>query len=152
MNVDRVLQKARKSISIFCAQECKSYCCRKGYLVLSGKEIDIVTQNRRAELEKKKLLSSLDNGKRSLYMGNYENPCPSLLDCKCIIHKKKHRPKACKEFPIILKDNTIFFSTRCLAVKQNFFYALISRLKHLGYKVIISDQFYDSDFFNAQFS
>ena len=148
MDIERFLKKARNSISKFCYKECNSYCCRKGYLVINENQVNLVTQKRKKELELSKVLTKMKGEEYSLYLGDYLHPCPSLKDLKCSIHRKNNRPLVCKEFPIGIKGNVIFLSTRCLAVKTGLFYPYIERLRALGYRTIESDQFYDSDFQN----
>jgi len=146
MDAEKIAEKARKSISKFCMEECKSYCCRKGYLVLASSEVDAVTQNTAEKLKENGILAKISKNKYSLYLGNYDNPCPSLREFKCIIHRSKNRPLACRQFPIFVEGETVKFSNRCLAVKQGLFYPYIKKLKAMNYKIIESDPFYDSGF------
>jgi len=141
---DYIAEKARKSISRFCMEECRSYCCRKGYLNLDARNVDIVTQGRKKELEEKKILSKIDDANHSLYLGDV--PCPSLKDYKCDIHKNNKRPIACKHFPLFIEGDTIKLSSRCLAVKQGLFYPYIHSLLKLGYKLSKTNSFSDFDF------
>lgn len=140
--------KARKSISSYCHNECKCYCCRNGYLILKGKETNLVTQNRRDELVTKNILTAIQDGNYSLKLGNSEEGCPSLKDHQCSIHANRGRPLACKEFPIFVKGNTVQFSHRCLAVKEGLFYKWQKKFLALGFKVVESDSIYDSEFYN----
>ncbi|MBS3122682.1 YkgJ family cysteine cluster protein [Candidatus Woesearchaeota archaeon] len=129
-----IANKARKSISKFCYEECKSYCCRKGYLVLTEKEIKLVTHGRQKELEKTPILKKLDNGKYSLFFGGKDEPCPALKNFKCTIHKSKNRSSTCKNFPLFVEGKYIRLSPRCLAVKQDKLYPFVRQLIKLGYK------------------
>jgi len=63
MDVEKIAKKARKSISKFCSEECRSYCCRKGYLVLTPSQADLVTQKKKKEYEDKKLLKGIKEGR-----------------------------------------------------------------------------------------
>ncbi len=140
VNVDLLLKKARKSIGKFCIEECKSYCCRKGYLVLSKKEIKLILDNKEKEYED--CVKKLDENKYSLYMGTNNKPCPRLLEnFFCSIHTKRNRPLACKEFPIFIKEDIIYLSSRCLAVKQGLFFPYIKKLQKLGYKLAPVENF-----------
>lgn len=130
-----IANKARKSIGRFCYEECKSYCCRKGYLVLTEKEIKLVTHGRQKELEKTPILKKLDNGKYSLFLGGKDEPCPALKDFECTIHKSKLRSDTCKNFPLFVEGEYIRLSPRCLAVKQNKLYPFVRQLIKLGYKL-----------------
>ncbi len=141
-----MLNKARKSISKFCIDECHAYCCRKGYLVLTEKEAKLITK--KENLIESKNIKKLDNGNYSLYLGGIGMPCPSLKkEFECGIHDKRARPKTCKDFPIfVLDEKTVKFSSRCLAVKLNMFYPYVKKLISEGYTVIEGD--IDSDFYD----
>jgi len=78
-------------------------------------------------------------------MGNYDAPCPSLKDFKCIIHKNPKRPLTCRQFPIFIDGNMIKLSPRCLAVKQGLIYPYISQLLKLGMKLSEENPFSDLD-------
>jgi Fe-S-cluster containining protein len=148
MEINRLLNKARSSISKFCEEECKAYCCRKGYLVLNQKQIRLILKDKIDLFLKRGLLIKIDENTSSLYLGNYLYPCPCLIDLKCIIHKSKNRPDACKNFPIFLDRNLVKFSSRCLAVRQGLFYPYIKKLISLGYKIQESDVFYNIELHN----
>ncbi len=139
MNPEKIIEDARKSISRFCINECKSYCCRKGYLILRERNLELVTQNKSKELIKKKIVIKLKNNKYSLNMDI--DGCPSLKEYKCAIHKNQDRPEACKQFPIFIKGNTIRLSPRCLAVKCGLFYPYISILLKNGF-ILQEKEFY----------
>ena len=139
MDVEKVADKARKSISSYCIEECKAYCCRKGYLVLTPKEARKTTQKRLKELEKKEVITELENNDYVLYMGNKECPCPSLgSDFKCKIHKSKNRSQTCRTFPIFIEEETktIKLSARCPAIREGKLYPFIAKFISMGYKVI----------------
>ncbi len=147
MDPENILKKAKKSISSFCIEECRSYCCRKGYLVLSRKELDLITDKKPGSW--KNQITELDDNRFSLFMGNSLHPCPALLpNFHCSIHKKRNRPKACKEFPVFLKGDTVYFSNRCLAVRQGLFYPYIYKLRSMGLKILFSDPL--AEVFNNQ--
>jgi Fe-S-cluster containining protein len=148
MDAEKIADKARNSISKYCIEECKAYCCRKGYLVLKPEEVDRVTQGRAKELEEKKILKKLADGKYSLYMGNYDCPCPSLKDFKCTIHKTK--PKTCSDFPLFFHGNNLRLSPRCPAVKNNLMYPYIKRLIAIGYKTVEEDPIADIELYNVK--
>jgi len=133
-DAENIAEEARSSIGKFCSEECKSYCCRKGYLHLDAGNLNLVTQGRVKELEENKTLSK-KGGVFSLYMGNHDQPCPSLKDCKCMIHDNPNRPLACKQFPIFLEGKNIRMSCRCPAIKEGLLYPYIARLIQLGYSV-----------------
>jgi Fe-S-cluster containining protein len=143
MNAEKIMEEARNSISTFCDEDCKAYCCRKGYLVLKPDQADLVTQGRKAELLKNKMLKEL-KGNFSL---NLSLDCPSLKDNKCTIHTHPNRPQACKDFPLFVERNWLKLSPRCLAVKMNKLYPYIHELLHNGYRLANSNHFSDSDFY-----
>ncbi len=148
MDINKLADRARKSISSYCFKECKAYCCRKSYLIINNKQADLVTQKHRAKLEQNKILIKISQDKYSLYIGNYGFPCPSLTkDFKCSIHNKRDRPDTCKQFPIFIEKDTIKLSHRCPAVREDKFYPFIHRWKIAGYKVIVSDPLADSEFY-----
>lgn len=131
MEAENIAKKARKSISQFCFEECNAYCCRKGYLLLTKKELDLVAGKKQIKIQLQK-----DN-KYSLFLGD---TCPSLQgNFKCKIHRNRNRPQACKEFPIFIYEKNIILSGRCLAVKQGKFYPYIKQWLKLGYKIHETD-------------
>ncbi len=132
---EKIAEEARDSIGDFCRDECKGYCCRKGYLVLTKEQVPIVTQGRQRKMIKDELLMELDDGRFSMFMGKYDHPCPSLYvkNFRCTIYKD--RPQTCKDFPLFLVGKSIRLSPRCLAVKENKFYPYVAQLLKLGYKM-----------------
>jgi hypothetical protein len=150
MDAEAVINKARQSISRFCIEECKSYCCRRGYLTLKEKEVDIVTQGRRQEFIDKKILKKLKYD-YSMFLGDDNTTCPCLKDFKCIIHESMERPKACRDFPIFVDGNLIKLSPRCLAVKAGMLYPYVKRLMMMGYKLKENHPYSDIEFDTAEF-
>ncbi len=150
MDGETIAKKARRSISRYCYEDCKSYCCRKGYLPVKEEEVDLVTQGRKEELLQKGILKKIGDGKYSLYLGNYDTPCPSLFDYKCLIHKKKNRPDVCAQFPLFIEGKMIKLSPRCPAVKEGLFYPYVSQLLRLGYKVIKADAYADMELYKFE--
>lgn len=145
MEVEKLLDEARDSIGQFCSEECRAFCCRKGYLVIKEDEIELVTQGRKKELEHKGIIKKIDSS-YSLNLGSVEGGCPSLKDFKCMIHKEKKRPEACKKFPIFFENSTVLLSGRCLAVKQGRLYPYISALIRAGIKVREGNSLADTNF------
>lgn len=122
MDALKIIEEARNSLSSYCSDECRAYCCRKGYLDLTGKESLAVTGH----------TMSMKNKKRML---NLEGGCPSLEGFKCLIHDHVDMPAACKDFPIFMWDNkTIKLSERCPAVRDNILYPYLAELKMKGYR------------------
>ena len=152
-DVEKIAEEARNSISDICINECKAYCCRKGFLVLKEDEVDVVTQGKTKELEQKFVLKRLEDGKYSLNLsgvkGDEDSTCPSLKDNKCTIYKDPKRPLVCHQFPIFVhKDSrTVRLSPRCLAVKMGVFYPYEKQWINLGYKIDKGSSLFDSDFY-----
>lgn len=128
---EKLAISARKSISSYCYNECCAYCCRKGFLLLSRKEINILKLDINA-------LTILPVDKR--YIFNLSKGCPNLKDYKCIIHKNSKRPKACKEFPLFIFGKTIIITEDCPAVKQNLLYPFLAEFKSMGYELIYTSK------------
>ena len=136
MLAESIADRARKSISTFCFEECKSYCCRKGYLPLNESEIKLVLGDELDNLKKH------SNGDLSLEFGAHG--CPRLNDFKCTIHNDPKRPKVCRDYPIFVNGNTVRISSKCLAVRQNLLYPFIKEFMHRGFRVSDSVVFEDS--------
>ncbi|MFC1754317.1 YkgJ family cysteine cluster protein [Thermoproteota archaeon] len=115
-------EQAKASISRYCMEECKAYCCRKGYLLLTPEEKELIAK----DLKVKKL-----------YRGDYSLalPCPMLKDNKCSIHDNPKRPKTCKDFPIFITGNKVRLSPRCLAVKEGKLYPFERKFLEAGYRL-----------------
>ena len=124
--------KARNSISNYCVDECKAFCCRKGYLELSSKEMRLAIGSMQGELEHAGFLTEVKYNEFILNM-SAPNGCPSLRNDKCLIHLNIGRSSACKKFPIFISNNIVRFSARCPAVGANKFYSYISKFKKLGF-------------------
>ncbi|MFH1456156.1 MAG: YkgJ family cysteine cluster protein [archaeon] len=134
MDSFELAKKARKSISSFCINECSAYCCRKGFLIVTKKELDLINLIKKEDM--KFLVKKLENGAFSLYLGYSKFPCPSLTkEFTCGIHTKKGRPQVCKDFPLFIKDKTVFLSNRCFAVQRNLFFSYIKQFENMGFKL-----------------
>ena len=132
MKAKQIAEKARKSISKFCSEECKAYCCRKSYLVLTNEEVDLVAQGMRKNLEDKKILKKTKGEDHYI---NLHDDCPSLKNNLCVIHNNSKRPEVCKQFPIFIKDKNVRFSPVCLAVKMDLFYPYVHEFLKMSYKI-----------------
>ena len=132
MNIERVVKEARKSISNFCIEECKAYCCRKGCLTLTSKEVDLITHGKTKEFE---VSGTIVRKEGESYVLDLGRSCPSLKNFKCVIHNNPERPSICKEFPIFIKDRSISFSQGCPAVRKKLFYPYEKQFLKLGYKL-----------------
>jgi len=128
--------KARQSLSNYCYTECNAYCCRKGYLQLTPKEADLLSNNNKKELIEKNALTPIQGGKYILDLASKDLGCPQLQDYKCNIHTNPARPLACKEFPLfICGTRTIRLSRRCPAVRDNLLYPYLAQFKVMGYEI-----------------
>lgn len=134
MNEELLANEARTSISEYCFTECNAYCCRKGYILLSREEADLLTHNKTDELIEKEVIAIEEGGE---YVVDFSKQnCPSLKDNMCTIHKNPNRPKACKEFPLFIWPHKIIhISQRCPAVKENKLYPYLTQFKLMGYTI-----------------
>jgi Fe-S-cluster containining protein len=139
---EKLAAKARNSISNYCITECKAYCCRKGYLVLTSKQADLIMDSKNTKDRKcLKKTGKKSNSKIALNLGYNNQDCPSLKNYKCIIHNNKCRPTACKEFPIFIwGKKRIRLSNRCPAVREDLFYPYIAKFKLMGYSIANSNK------------
>lgn len=127
MDSETIANKARGSIGNFCFDECKAYCCRKGFLILNKKQAELIVK----DMDSKKL-TRMSNNQYSLDLSPC---CPALKDFKCSIHKNKSRPKVCHVFPLFIEGRKISPSGRCLAVRKNMLFPHIKKLISMGYKL-----------------
>ena len=145
MDSKTIAKQARKSLGRFCAEECKAYCCRKGYLVFSPKEVTSFPGNILNDLGKKGRIKTLDNGSYSLSLPPV---CPHLTgDFRCTIHTSLLRPKTCGDFPLFLSEKSFRLSARCPAVREGKLYPYIAQLLNLGLKIRKGEGIADSDFY-----
>lgn len=148
MDAEQIADKARRSISKYCYEECKAFCCRNGYLVLTRREVNKVTQGKKEEMLRDGLLKELKDGKFSQNMG--EGGCQSLEDFKCQIHKSKFKPKACHEFPIFIRGKTVMLSTRCPAVKEGKLYPYVRQLAAMGLNIAERNYFSEMELYKLK--
>jgi Fe-S-cluster containining protein len=150
MDAEKIACMARKSIGQFCIEDCKAYCCRKGYLVMKNKQLELILGNAAEDIDLKINFKKLDSNNISLFLGN---GCPCLLpDFKCKIYKKKNRPIACNKFPLILdtEKKIIKMSNRCPAVKLNMMFPFVKKLMGMGYTIVNGSELADT-FYNLEF-
>jgi hypothetical protein len=134
MDIYRAATIARKGISNYCIHECHAYCCRKGHLTLNRKELAVIIQNKAKEYEDR--IAEIDPETIRLFIGKNDSPCPCLSDNHmCNIHTHKGRPRICKDFPILIKNEIIFINKDCPAVQDNKLYAFISKVLKEGYDI-----------------
>jgi Fe-S-cluster containining protein len=128
---ERLAISARESLSSYCYKECLAYCCRKGYLLLSEKEVNLLCLDI-------KDLTIMPIDKR--YIFNLGKGCPNLINYKCIIHKNSKRPKACREFPLFISEDKIIITEDCPAIKANMLYPFLAEFKAMGFTLIYSEK------------
>lgn len=135
---EQIAAIARESISEFCINECKAYCCKKGYIRIKPTSLDIVIpKNKQKLLEKEGNLRELPfSGRYFLELSNSLGGCPSLKENKCLIHKDPHRPKVCSDFPIFIEGDSVRIPKKCTAEAQNKFFIYKKRFKELGFNIV----------------
>lgn len=147
MNVDsaqieRIVKEARNSLGKFCLEECKGYCCRKGYLALVEENVDTVTHGNREKFLVDGNLKLMSPRKYSLSISQ-GCPCLDMETFMCKIYTDKNKPKVCDDFPISLNNNMAIVSSRCLAVRENKLFGYMKELELLGCNVVECDSFVD---------
>ena len=138
MDIHQLAYEARNSISSYCMNECEGYCCRKGFLLLTEDELNLITGDKRESLEKNGYVRFIDDEKVfSLNLSNNFGSCPQLKDSKCLLHKNPARPATCSSFPIFINEEKkeIRLSPRCYAIQENKLYPYIAQFKKLGFTV-----------------
>ena len=148
VDAEKIAEEARNAISKYCFEECGAYCCRKGYLVITEIEANVITDNNIPQFIKDGRIKQIRDNKYSFYLGDYNKPCPCLKDLKCTVHKNPNRPLACQQFPVFIKSKTLRLSPRCLAVKNNLLYPYVAELIRDGFKLSESDSFADLELYN----
>ena len=135
--VNEIVFRARKFIGKFCAEECNAYCCRKGYILINERKLNLLaTKNEQIELKKENKLKELSfSGKFMLDFSNYLGGCPKLKGTECSIHSNPERPQVCQDFPIFIFGNNLRISSKCPAHQKNMFYPFIKQLEGLGYEL-----------------
>lgn len=134
-NEDALIDEARNSLSEYCIKKCKAFCCRDGYLLLRGKEIEVVLQGKEKELAKQNVLS-WDKDKACM-LDMKAKPCPSLNnDFTCKIYTHESRPKLCKDYPLFANKDSVTTHPNCPAVKKGILDPYLKKLKEKGYKII----------------
>ena len=130
-----IIRRARNGLGSFCRDECRAYCCRRGFLVLTEKQLPVVLGKSMHDVKKTK------DGK---YSHDQRRGCPSLSrDFTCSIHNSRLRPKVCREFPLFLHGNIVIASEACLGVRAGLLYPYLKRLQMLGYEIVYSSPFSD---------
>ena len=132
---EKLATAARESISSYCYSECKAHCCRNGYLLLTGKEVDLMKGANKEALQI--IPVDVENEEGFVFDLGEGDGCPNLIEYKCAIHENQKRPKACKEFPLFFwEDKTIMVTYACPAVKAAKLYPFLAEFKTRGYKLV----------------
>lgn len=125
IDAENIADEARNSISQYCIDECRAYCCRKGFLILNQSQKQLIAPD--------ESLKQLENNMFSL---NLSPKCPMLNDdFMCTIYTDKLRPDACREFPLFISEKNIHLSSRCPAVREGKFFPYIKQLQMMGYRL-----------------
>jgi Fe-S-cluster containining protein len=148
MTPEEIARRARKSIGQFCMEECKAYCCRKGFLVMTVRQAELLSSGDIDSYVRKSVLHLMENGSYSMDLNVMS--CPRLADGVCTIHRHRNRPDACKQFPLFIDGNLIKLSPRCLAVKQGKLYPFIVQLLKMGYRLAEPDAYSDTELYRFE--
>lgn len=135
MDINQLADQARQSISDYCINDCKGYCCRKGFLSLNEDQVKLVVGNHKSKLVNNNHLIESHDQNFLLDLGNPIN-CPSQKNNKCSIHTNPNRPSACKEFPVFIWTEGIKLSNRCPAVREGKLYPFVRQFVKAGFKII----------------
>lgn len=136
MDAKQIADEARSSIGQYCMEECKAYCCRKGYLELTRKEAALLMNVAEDKVTDTETLKEIEDGCYLLDLGNEKIPCPQLHLSSCRIHTNLNRPECCKDYPLFFEEeNNIHVSQRCPAVRAGKLYPFIAELIKLGFVV-----------------
>jgi len=128
MQSEQILKQAQEILNTYCAEECKSLCCRRGSLLLNKTEADTLSK-------KQNLFIKRDDG---LFEFKLTQGCPHLnKNMLCNIHKNPNRPKLCGEYPFFVKQNTILVAELCPAVMNNILDPIIKKFKENNFKVLL---------------
>ena len=136
---EELANAARQSLSSYCYLMCGAYCCKRGYLVLSEEEVGLMKNTNIEELKLAPIDAEIvnDTKKYIFNLGFTDQGCPNLCEYKCEIHTNPKRPKACKEFPIFVRENkTVIVTDECPGVLTNLLYPYLAEFKKRGYKLI----------------
>ena len=134
----RIAEAARASLSSFCIEECKAYCCRRGYLSVTEKEAQPIL-SKCSDFQKEFKVTV----KPAAISISLEGDCPALAENKCSIYSE--RPQVCRDYPIFLEGNFLKVSAYCTGAKEGRLYPYIAEIIRLGYTLVKSNPFADFD-------
>ncbi len=132
-----IIEKIRKNIGEYCMCNCKSLCCKSGYLpIKNDEELRFIVGDERYKNREKD--SFIEKTKYNGYLLKLtpENPCPKFKNNKCSIYNSKNRPKICREYPISFTKTQVIISPTCPAFENNVMKKELEELKKLGMKII----------------
>lgn len=138
--IERLANEARESISNFCINECRAFCCRGGFIKLKPEEAELYCGNKKDFLIKTGSLREIWGGKYILDFKNSCGGCPQLKNNKCMIHSNSLRSNTCKDFPIFILGKQIKISNRCPAKNERKFFKFEKEAINLGYEIV--DEFF----------
>lgn len=137
LNVTKLVEEAKGSISDFCINKCKADCC-KNRIVPCRSESNIrvlLGLNNNADLEEfsfmyPKKLKKTETGLYFVYQ-----PCANLEKDRCNIYHESKRPPHCKDYPIVAsydKDGFPFveYTSECKAVQKGLFNRVLDVLRN----------------------
>jgi hypothetical protein len=75
-SAEKLAMTARESLSSYCYLECKAHCCRKGYLLLTAKEVDLMQNTRKEDLKIIPVQMELDKRGYVFNLGLRADGCP----------------------------------------------------------------------------
>jgi Fe-S-cluster containining protein len=133
MRAEQVAKQARDAISRYCLEECPAYCCRKGSISLTAKEMTLLVGADEQALIQNHILVKV--GDKYSFKATFDHGCPKLRDNKCTIHDNPDRPLVCRNYPLFISGKTINLSSSCFAVKTSILYPYIRKFRQLGYTI-----------------
>lgn len=133
-NSNQILIDARNSLSNYCIDKCRAFCCKNGSLLLQNEnEINAIFKGTKYKIEE-----LIEKTKSNNYTFNLtKTNCPNLsIDFKCNIHKNPNRPIICSDYPLMKVKNFIMTSSACPAFEDKILDKYLEELKKLGFKII----------------
>jgi len=131
--LEEAVEDLRERVSEFCLNECSGECCRWGYEIeVTNREAEAIFGVLNINGIEDDRLEYYSEGKFLISLG----PCPALVSnrgkYKCGIHFDSSRPKGCRDYPIFIEENKVFFDGRCSAIYSGEFDKQIERFRGYG--------------------
>jgi Fe-S-cluster containining protein len=132
--IQRILKEARESLSDYCINVCKAFCCRTGYIKTREEKARFIAGERFEKMFKMKKIEKSKDGSYVIHLR--EGGCPRLdkKTCFCTIHTHELKPITCEIFPINVKGDYFFISQRCPAIRESKLYLFTAQLAQLRLK------------------